>query len=218
MYTQEFEYPKIRDVLLLGKLWILAERAIIPKLQNTTIDVLYPILRGPMVAFPSRTPDMQDLVDIVFGEHTEEHPILRSLLVDYFASLHSRRLDDWAEHIPQKLLVQLTKTLAKDREDSRGKHRSVLATGKKATDYYVEVPTEKKDDAAKSQRKAEKKSANKPRQPSSNMLSGLHEPLHSNNSRNSSGCYAFSSDEEVEDLLHLPPETKISFSSTNRHR
>jgi hypothetical protein len=50
------------------------------------------------------------------------------------------------------VLVPLTKALCKDREDSQGKKKSVLATSKKATDYYVEIPTEKKIEEAKPER------------------------------------------------------------------
>jgi hypothetical protein len=95
---------------------------------------------------------MKRLVDIVFGEKREEHPLLRSLLVDHFASLSPGQLNSWAELLPPKLLVPLTKALCQDREDSQGKWKSVLATGKKATDYHVEVPTEKKREEAKPER------------------------------------------------------------------
>jgi hypothetical protein len=95
---------------------------------------------------------MKRLVDIVFGEKREEHPILRCLLVDHFASLSPRQLNPWAERLPPKLLVPLTKALCQDREDSQGKWKSVLATRKKATDYYVEVPNEKKSEEVKPER------------------------------------------------------------------
>jgi hypothetical protein len=175
-YTQELECIDFDDILLLGKLWILAERALIPKLQNSTIDVLWPILWGRRLTIFPKSRNMQQLLKIVFGEEREEHPVLRNLLVDHFASLGCLQLNLWAEHLPQSLLVQLTKALAKDREGSRGKHRFVLATMKKATDYYVEVPTRKKDDAAKSQRKTNNKPAISKRDWPSSLDWKLKEP------------------------------------------
>jgi hypothetical protein len=151
-YTQELERIKYEDILALCRLWILAGRALIPKLQNTTIDALYPLLRGPDVVFRINSRTMKRLLDIIFGEKREEHPILRSLLVDHFASLKPHQLNSWAELLPPKVLVPLTKALCKDREDSQGKKKSVLATSKKATDYYVEIPTEKKIEEAKPER------------------------------------------------------------------
>ena len=132
------ENIEVKDVLELGKLWILAERTRIPELQNTIIDALYPILWHPDVIICPKYRNMKSLLKIVYGENREKHPMLRSLLVDHFASLKPRQLNPWVEFLPNQLLVPLTRAFCKDREDSQGKSKSVLATGKEATDYYVE--------------------------------------------------------------------------------
>jgi len=180
-YTQELERIEVEDILALCRLWILAGRALIPKLQNTTIDALYPHLRGPDVVFRLNSRTMKRLLDMIFGEKREEHPILRSLLVDHFASLKPHQLNSWAELLPPKVLVPLTKALCKDREDSQGKKKSVLATSKKATDYYVEVATEKKSEQAKLDPFDDNHrftSGKHRREPSTSMLPLSGDPMH----------------------------------------
>jgi hypothetical protein len=125
--------------MVLGKLWILGERALMPVRQNNTIDVLCGILKGPPTFYYPKEHTLQGLIDLVYADEQEEYPILRSLLVDNFAFLLSYLLDHWADDLPNTLLVQLTKILSKRCEEKSDTSGVFVSSPKKASDYYTEV-------------------------------------------------------------------------------
>jgi hypothetical protein len=134
LYTQKIERCELPDLVLLGKLWILAERSLMPILQNHTIKQIHSLLQETIVAGED---SVKGLVQLVYGKEKEEHTMLRIFLVDLFASAPSQRIDEWADELPPKLLVELAKALGKEKE-KKGRTKSTKV--KKVVEYYVEEP------------------------------------------------------------------------------
>lgn len=138
LYTQKIERCNYDDMVLLGKLWILAERCLMPILQNNAMDTIYPLLQGTVIAGDK---SVEGLLNLIYGDAQEEYTLLRKLLVDHFALAPSHRITFWADFLPQKLLAELTKTLSNrydvlrsGRDQDNGEHE------KTAADYYVGIP------------------------------------------------------------------------------
>ena len=150
-YTEEVElsadeFSGVRDLPKLGKLWILAERCLIPDLQNDALALIHRILWGDIFidgAFPGDPyPDsLKQLINVVYNPDAggEQHDVLRKLLMDFWAFQPSNILEEWIPHMPQALIVGVTLALSKAQDGGRGK--SLIP---EAAEYQVEVPGKKK--------------------------------------------------------------------------
>lgn len=137
LYTHEIESEELSDIELLGKLWILAKRVLTPNLQNKIMHTLHGLQGKPGRTQSPEEKHFTGLLDLVFGDLQEEHPILRSILLDHLRCYSNEWLDIWAEHLPRKLSVELMKMLGHQLKSSRaGKD---INPQKKLTAYYVDV-------------------------------------------------------------------------------
>lgn len=65
--------------------------------------------------------------------------MLRKVLLDFFASFSSLRMEVWVAHLPQKLLADIAQRFSKEREQL-GLSKAAKEKLSIASDYYVDVP------------------------------------------------------------------------------
>jgi hypothetical protein len=134
LYTQQLDLdPKDRDsnVLPLAKLWRLAERCLITKLQNSIMDTLTPLVEYA---------EKQNLKDFLhYAYESKEKSPLKRLAANRMAwTVTAHALGAWIEdeHLPEGILIDIVMSLKKDHVP--GKVAGNNAFGD-ARDYYVEV-------------------------------------------------------------------------------
>jgi hypothetical protein len=133
-YTQQIDLDsKDRDanILPLAKLWSLAERCLITKLQNSIMDRL-----RLLVEFAEK----QNLKDFLhYAYETKEKSPLKRLAADRMAwTTTAQALGAWIEneHLPEGMLIDIVMSLKKDHV--HGKVAGNKAFGD-AKEYYVEA-------------------------------------------------------------------------------
>jgi hypothetical protein len=131
-YTQQIDLdPKDRDsyVLPLAKLWTLAERLLITKLQNIIMDKL-----RVLVEFAEK----QNLKDFLHYAYTlKDKSPLKRLAADRMAWCTTpQALGAWIEHLPEGMLVDIVMSLKKDHVRGKANENKGLGDAK---EYYVEV-------------------------------------------------------------------------------
>jgi hypothetical protein len=144
-YTQKVETQSVGthvdDLPKLVKLWILAERCIVPRLQNSALEHIYKHLSNIFNPFPigNTIPDtLKQVIDVIFNS-SERHDILRKLLVDHCTAHTSKALRTLIPHVPQALIIGIILEMSKDRDACKLNHRMP-----KVEEYQVEIPGEKK--------------------------------------------------------------------------
>jgi hypothetical protein len=142
-YTQKVETQSVGthadDLPKLVKLWILAERCIVPRLQNAAFGHIYNYLNNIFNPFPvfGPVPDaLKQVIDVIFNS-AEQHDILRKLLVDRCAALSSKTLRTLIPHMPQDLIVGVTIEVSKDRDAGKTRRRM-----NEVEEYQVKIPGE----------------------------------------------------------------------------
>lgn len=93
LYTAQIEHTQIAELVILGKLWLIADRVLTPKLQNCAMDVIYTFLANMVTESRSNKGLIKTFIELVFETEQEEDSRLRKLLVDHFAFDHSHRID-----------------------------------------------------------------------------------------------------------------------------
>ena len=81
LYTQDLmngDGNYLSDIADLAKLWILAQRFLMPRMQNQVMRVLHPAVRRCPGAFP--------LLGLAMGDHKRDSDTLRALLLDKLAT------------------------------------------------------------------------------------------------------------------------------------
>ncbi|PMD48951.1 hypothetical protein L207DRAFT_595480 [Hyaloscypha variabilis F] len=131
-YTQQIDLdPKDRDsnVLPLAKLWTLAERLLITKLQNNIMDKL-----RVSVEFAEK----QNLKDFLhYAYALKDKSPLKRLAADRMAwCTTAQALGAWIEHLPEGMLVDIVMSLKKDHVRGKANENKGLGDAK---EYYVEV-------------------------------------------------------------------------------
>jgi hypothetical protein len=144
-YTQKDETQsdgtRVDDLPKFVKLWILAERCILPRLQNAALTNIYNHLNNIFTPLPTgdTIPDaFKQVIDIIFSS-AEQYDIMRKLLVDVCAAQGSKTLGTLIPHMPQALMVGVILELSQDRDASKSKHQIL-----KVEKYQVEILGEKK--------------------------------------------------------------------------
>ncbi|KAE9376530.1 hypothetical protein N431DRAFT_462359 [Stipitochalara longipes BDJ] len=131
-YTQQLDLdPKDRDanVLPLAKLWVLAERFLITKLQNNIMDKL-----RVLVEFAEK----QNLKEFLhYAYISKGKSPLKRLAADRMAwCTTAQALGAWIEHLPEGMLVDIVMSLKKDHVRGKANENKGLGDAK---EYYVEA-------------------------------------------------------------------------------
>ena len=143
LYTQQIDIDSKdggANVLPMAKLWTLAERFLITKLQNKIMDKL-----RVLVEFAEK----QNLKDFLhYAYEAKEKSPLKQLAADRMAwKTTQQALGAWIDHLPDGMLVDIVMSLKK--EHVRGKPNESKGMGD-AKEYYVEAKGLIKDDPEES--------------------------------------------------------------------
>jgi hypothetical protein len=106
LYTQNIENGE--DILVFGRLWILAELCLIPALQNQVMD----LIRKSFDKLPPTSEKLKALIKLVY-DTKKQHEMLRKAIFDKCAFSPSDWLGTLIPHLPQNLLIDVTKALSR---------------------------------------------------------------------------------------------------------
>jgi hypothetical protein len=119
LYTQSLsdcvkETDNQTQLLQLGKLWTLAGRCLIPRLQNTVMDHLPNMLRN---LNPGKHSQVQELINHVYKTSKESTP-LKKLVVDHLAwNIPRKFLEQWIPDLPKGMVTAIALTLKEQFSD-----------------------------------------------------------------------------------------------------
>lgn len=141
------------SMLTLAKLWTLAERFLMPRLQNAVVDEMYrsrgqlthPLAFMDCVGFlPSPSKPHSNLLQInyVYSGDGKEHP-LKQIVVERLAYEHVGIWREKSKDLPQEFVLDVLETLLTFHENLRPAERGTIS---RPSTHYVRVP-EPMDDA-----------------------------------------------------------------------
>jgi len=122
VYQQEIEGGKSQRLLQLVKLWMLAERCLIPDLQNQVMDLIQAGFQDEVL----------EVVHFVY--ETSAANVLKKSLVNKVARLAPARLGEWIDLLPQEMITEVA--LALNEHCSKLPENKKLHRGKNEG-YYV---------------------------------------------------------------------------------
>jgi hypothetical protein len=134
LYTQTIENRE--DVLVLGHLWILAERCLIPTLQIQAMD----LIRTSLDKLPPTSEKLKELIKLVYEAEKEHHEMLRKAIFDKCAFSPSDWLGTLIPHLPHNLLIGVTKALSKHHDVLKESDKGWTKLGNGNLKCHVTVP------------------------------------------------------------------------------
>jgi hypothetical protein len=132
LYTKNIE--NCEDILVLGHLWILAERCLIPALQNQVMD----LIRKSFDKLPPTSEKLKALIKLVYDAE-EQHEMLRKAIFDKCAFSPSDWLGTMIPHLPQNLLIDVTKALSKHHDSLKESDKGWAKLGNGNIKCHVSV-------------------------------------------------------------------------------
>jgi len=132
-YSQKIEHLGPKSLVLLARVWILAQRFLLPKLQNMAMDEIYQKFYGVAA---DRT-DF-DLFGKIACSHGNGKNMLFEMGVDFLISFHEIPVNRWVSRLPHAMVCELVRRLKKTQDMRQiARHR--------ASNYHVqeEVVSEK---------------------------------------------------------------------------
>lgn len=143
LYTQNIEEAPIVDLV---NLWILAERCLMPILQNQVMDEIRSLLRQGVYDDVTST---KMVLELLFNDNVRSaFPSLENMLLDFFAFGPSAVLQGYMVHFPRGFLISVTALLSKHHDGLVKKLKG--NANKHDSDYHVEVIDEQTKRAKKS--------------------------------------------------------------------
>ena len=146
LYTQSIEDSVKAKFVTLGQLWFLAERRLMPTLQNEVMNSI----REEIAKNSKNLTQLQEFIKLAYGAGSERHEagdvheMLRKIIVDRYAFLSGARMEQllMAPNPPITFLVDVTRALNKHFLKSPRRGAAGSTKLKRREMYYVDIPGE----------------------------------------------------------------------------
>jgi hypothetical protein len=133
MYQQKIAGGKEVGLLIAGKLWFLADRFMIRKLQNSAMDLVRDLLIIPSV------PQLRELARLVSEVDVDSQ--LRKIVVTRLASQRTDNFQRMVSKLPAGLVADIAILLRTSCDNLPPQHWASLISS--STKFYVEASEEK---------------------------------------------------------------------------
>lgn len=131
MYEHEIEGGKDVGILQLAKLWTLADRCVIPKLQNEAMDLIY-----ALISSKDERPNNADVEKFLhFAYLSNVDTPLKRLAAHRFAYSNEKSLRCWAPRLPDGMMADIALLLISYNMSVDIEHRFRVS---KVGEYLVE--------------------------------------------------------------------------------